>query len=248
MKSAFNKLFVTLLLGLASNAGQAALSSTAILNFDDPVFDENGLVVAGSNFGVDFTGDGTIELSERTGLMSNDGLILGVAQPASVAEPGIDQPWDFFGQQGIHQTTSGVNILSDDGAGNVELDFSGWSVNWNDTDIGLGGVAWGSNPDGVARMTCAADCSVGDAFTLFYTATVTEGPFIGIRYRLGFDSGTLSMTSAGLSASLAVAIEDPGVNTTGTIGASAVPVPAAAWLFGSGLLGLVGMARRKNAA
>jgi hypothetical protein len=28
---------------------------------------------------------------------------------------------------------------------------------------------------------------------------------------------------------------------------STVPVPAAAWLFGSGLLGLVGIARRKNA-
>jgi len=33
-----------------------------------------------------------------------------------------------------------------------------------------------------------------------------------------------------------------------TIGVSAVPIPAAAWLFGSGLLGLVGMARRKKAA
>ena len=29
---------------------------------------------------------------------------------------------------------------------------------------------------------------------------------------------------------------------------SAVPVPAAVWLFGSGLLGLVGVARRKKAA
>jgi hypothetical protein len=27
-----------------------------------------------------------------------------------------------------------------------------------------------------------------------------------------------------------------------------VPVPAAAWLFGSGLLGLVGVARRKQSA
>jgi len=37
---------------------------------------------------------------------------------------------------------------------------------------------------------------------------------------------------------------------TGTIdiGVSAVPVPAAVWLFGSGLLGLVGVARRKARA
>lgn len=33
-----------------------------------------------------------------------------------------------------------------------------------------------------------------------------------------------------------------------TINVSAVPIPAAVWLFGSGLLGLVGMAKRKKAA
>jgi hypothetical protein len=32
---------------------------------------------------------------------------------------------------------------------------------------------------------------------------------------------------------------------SGDVGATVVPVPAAAWLFGSGLLGLIGMARRK---
>ena len=45
----------------------------------------------------------------------------------------------------------------------------------------------------------------------------------------------------------------PGWNATfgGTVtvtSVSAVPVPAAVWLFGSGLLGLVGVARRKRAA
>ena len=34
---------------------------------------------------------------------------------------------------------------------------------------------------------------------------------------------------------------------SGDVGASVVPVPAAAWLFGSGLLGLIGVARRKAA-
>ena len=38
---------------------------------------------------------------------------------------------------------------------------------------------------------------------------------------------------------------DQGV--TGGVQVSAVPVPAAAWLFGSGLLGLIGVARRKAA-
>ena len=33
---------------------------------------------------------------------------------------------------------------------------------------------------------------------------------------------------------------------SGDVGVSAVPVPAAAWLFGSGLLGLIGVARRKQ--
>lgn len=37
---------------------------------------------------------------------------------------------------------------------------------------------------------------------------------------------------------------DPGQLTL----AAAVPVPAAVWLFGSGLLGLIGIARRKKAA
>lgn len=37
-------------------------------------------------------------------------------------------------------------------------------------------------------------------------------------------------------------------DTSVDCGQAAVPVPAAVWLFGSGLLGLVGMARCKEAA
>jgi len=223
-------------------AAEAALLSTATLNFDAPVY-LDGVVVSGSNFGIDFNNNGSIELIERTGITSNDGLTLGTAQPGSITNPGIDQPWLFFGIEGIHKTTSPITILSDDGAGNVELDFSGLSVSWNGNEVGLGGSAWGSNSDGVAQLTCSTDCSDGDAFSLFYTATVTEGAFIGVRYRLGFDSG------APILAALAVddtgSAEDLGVTATGTI--SAVPVPAAVWLFGSGLIGLAGLARRKKA-
>lgn len=222
-----------------ATAAEAALLSTATLNFDAPVY-VDGLVVSGSNFGIDFNNNGAIELSERTGITSNDGLVLGTAQSGSITSPGIDQPWLFFGIEGIHQTTSPITILSDDGEGNVELDFSGLSVSWNGNDVGLGGSAWGSNSDGVAQLTCSTDCSNGDSFSLFYTATVTEGAFIGVRYRLGFDSGNLLLSSSAVGDG---PVEDFGVMSTGTI--SAVPIPAAAWLFGSGLIGLIGFARRK---
>jgi len=39
-----------------------------------------------------------------------------------------------------------------------------------------------------------------------------------------------------------------GGRTTGLAAISAVPLPATAWLFGTGLLGLIGMSRRKKAA
>ena len=40
---------------------------------------------------------------------------------------------------------------------------------------------------------------------------------------------------------------EPGWSATYTMETTVVPVPAAVWLFGSGLLGLIGMARRKAA-
>ena len=63
----------------------------------------------------------------------------------------------------------------------------------------------------------------------------------------------LAFDDASQSGSFAFTLMDGEFNTiTGIVdsigAASAVPVPAAVWLFGSGLLGLVGIARRKQAA
>ena len=57
------------------------------------------------------------------------------------------------------------------------------------------------------------------------SAGVLSGPFTGIRGYVDIGSGN-SMTVTSISA---------------------VPVPAAVWLFGSGLLGLLGISRRKAA-
>jgi hypothetical protein len=51
--------------------------------------------------------------------------------------------------------------------------------------------------------------------------------------------------SAGNLVSSALFNQDPTVSTFGSLNPTAVPVPAAAWLFGSGLLALFGFMRRK---
>jgi len=160
--------------------------------------------------------------------------------------PDIDNPWTLLGQTGMHQTTSPVSTLSNDGAGNVTLDFLGWGATWNSIpSIPLGGDPANFNPalnTGIATMSCytsiaystasggnvygaATDCVDGAIYELDYVANIPANDisgFGGISYAAHLE-GTISGDLP-----------------------SAVPVPAAAWLFGSGLMGLIGIARRKK--
>ena len=156
---------------------------------------------------------------------SFDGIVLGTTQPASNSHsgapdgseiPGIDNPWLFASNTGMHQSTSDINKID-----NTSIDFSGWSVTWNGiADIPMGGDTTNFPTDtGIASISCGA-CGDGDAYTLDYAAHVPlndPSNFGGSVYLLHLE-GVISK----------------------------VPVPAAVWLFGSGLLGLVGVARRKK--
>ena len=228
----------------ASTSASAALASDALLNFDSftttTTTSGSVFVTGGSYFAMDTNGSGSFTKTERTGLVQNDGIAVNTIQTASGSHsgapgctdgvgtcnntgefPGIDQAWNFFGNTGMHGTNSASTVLSAVGD-TATLDFSGWTVDWNGGEISMG--AGGSG--GVATVNCAAasGCVAGSAFTMVYDATVpaTDPGFGGVAYQL---------------------------TLVGTIGTqSAIPVPAAVWLFGSGLLGLVGVARRRKAA
>lgn len=99
------------------------------------------------------------------------------------------------------------------------LDFSGWAVNWSGLLINMGSGAWGAGfSNGVANFAWSG--VYDSAYSLDYAATVPLGDpsgFGGVKYKLHLE---------------------------GTV--QAVPVPAAVWLLGSGLIALAGAARRRK--
>lgn len=210
-------------------------------------------VTGGSYFLMDTNGSGTFTISERTGITQGSaGLVIGSAQSTGTSHSGtptgteggtIDAAWNFFKNTGMHFTTVGVT-----GSTTAGLDFSGWRVTWAGIpSINMGGgiqncgttsdgicVTPGTAPtdiggtynNGTGIATFTWDGTYGNAYTLSYRATVPQADpsgFGGVPY---------------------------GLELRGVVNAAAspIPVPAAVWLFGSGLLGLVGIARRKKKA
>lgn len=235
------KIFVVsagLLIGTHSALSAAALSTNALLAFNSgsQTCNSSGAncSVQGSYFSVDTNGDQAFSAYEAIGITpgSDGGLLVGQAQVASGSHTGspdgsetapFDAPWSFYANTGMHQSTTPVNIVSDDGNGHVLLDFSGWGATWNGiVNIPLGGDSANFPSDtGQAVVSCGYDCSFGDSFVLDYSAHVPVGDPSGF--------GTVFW----------------GLHLEGTV--SAVPIPAAIWLFGSGLLGLAGFIRdRRN--
>ncbi|VAW69622.1 hypothetical protein MNBD_GAMMA09-3373 [hydrothermal vent metagenome] len=211
------KMNLTAAIALSLSAGMMSSSANAALA-SNAVLNIN----PGSYFGLDLDGDGQISAQSGTLISQSQGIRVGTAQSITVppaSQPSVIDIWQ--GSPGTHWTDSPANILSDNGQGTVTLDLSGLNMWDGIQNIFLGSGAWETGfTDGIAQLNCNTDCSFGDSYTLSYFATVpTNDPsdFAGMAYTLQLE---------------------------GRI--SAVPVPAAVWLFGSGLLGLAGFLRRRN--
>lgn len=182
------------------------------------------LIGTGSYWAIE-TVPGTLSATPMTG---HDHLWLGTSQAASIGHwgppdgtesPGIDEPMKFFELTTLHQTTSPVSVLSASG-NTATLDFSGWEWVWHFYSHGTATGAWNGNPDGVAEVVCAVDCGHGDTYVLSYSGVMESGTGSGIggeRYQLHLE---------------------------GTI--SAVPLPAAAWLLGTGFAFMVAAGTRRG--
>jgi len=239
---------VALALGATSFGAQANLTTSAVLEFSaggagtvscllgttppctNPLFNVTDIV--GSFFSMDSDGSGSVQISEKVPMSMVNGIHIGTVQGASGSHtggpngsetPNIDNPWNFFSNTGMSQTTSPITETAPG-----QLDFSGWGVTWAGIpNIPMGGdTANFAGDTGIATITCStASCSDSSTFVLDYAAHVPLGDpsmFGGVPYALHLEG-----------------------HVAGAV--SSVPVPAAAWLMGSGLLGLVGVARRRKA-
>ena len=107
---------------------------------------------------------------------------------------------------------------------------------WSDYHIALSNAPTGVGFNNFANATMGG-------FTL------EPGPASGSD-KLNFSGGTLANAAMG-TANFLLSLNDPGkgksytVDITQTPTTSAVPIPMAGWLFGSGLMGLGGALRRK---
>jgi len=115
------------------------------------------------------------------------------------------------------------------------------------------------NPDGTGGTTATTNLTIkplgqGADLALFIPMTIFDGMgllgsdnFVLSASQVNSDNGNDEWAFQGFAADAGTySYFDPTDMITS--GIAVVPVPAAVWLFGSGLLGLVGMARRKKAS
>lgn len=126
------------------------------------------------------------------------------------------------------QYLSSVNTL---GTHPSQTNGSDFVLGNNPGTYGLLGTNWGGN------ATFNATGAVGSSLYFMLAAETCQSGF-----------GGANCPTTGVNPQFTFAPGQWNLSTAGVLsynGVSAVPVPAAVWLFGSGLLGLVGVARRR---
>lgn len=176
-----------------------------------------------------------------------------------------------FGYSGFHFAgDDGVAAIDSDGnamTGSALASFSGLVTTGSFDDISGffnlelalngGGTVTLSNPgtgQGVLvndPFILNVDFSAADTTSLYDTTIVFDNAIVCCSGASpapnSFDGATISLWGADYPLRLSEKPVGPRLGLDLRLELTAVPVPAAVWLFGSGLLGLVGVARRKSA-
>jgi hypothetical protein len=114
----------------------------------------------------------------------------------------------------------------------------GWSEAWS----GFSGF-FGSVVDTQMISFSLKDLVCNEKINEYQPCTSNDGG----RIILALNDGIYSYRNVTTIGTAVTSVSHPTDVTTAGIAFASVPLPAAAWLFGSGLLGMIGIARRKKA-
>jgi hypothetical protein len=229
---------IGLVLGGAALSANAALTSGATLSFSlgsaavvactygtTPPCAKAGYNitdVVGSYFSMDTNSNG-VEPGEKTPIGSLNGIVIGAIQSASGSHPG-----SINGTENPN-IDSPWTFFGGTGMHQTTSAITALTVTANGATLDMSGwnVTWNGiasiplTQTGLATMACTAgsSCSDTSSYVLDAAFHVNGAGFTTVAYT---------------------------VHLEGTVSSTAVPIPAAAWLFGSGLLGLAGVARRRK--
>lgn len=210
---------VTLALsGFAAGANAAALASDGSIALSIDAGTGTATAPTGGSYFA-MVGVGGQLLAPGTG----PGLVLGGTTANGEGTPtntSVVAPWSFFTKTGYNRIDTTIGAVNS----TAPSDNGDGTFNMGAWIVNWGGTDIDMSAGSAATFVCSSgvgNCQVGDTYTLDYSAVVpaSGAPFNGITYNL---------------------------HLTGTV--SAVPAPAAVWLFGAGMIGLMGLVRRGRKA
>jgi hypothetical protein len=144
----------------------------------------------------------------------------------------------FGDSNGLDIDISMTNAALSSGSG-----FELSALDANNIEIYQANMNLQSDMGGNALLPCAAEgCSATADLNLIYLSYVQSGSTANLQFNPGDSRSLLYELTSGYDE----APENGGYFTSQSYYVAAVPIPAAAWLFGSGLLGLIGISRRNK--
>ncbi len=175
--------------------------------------------IVGSYFSMDTNGDGVVAVGEKTPIGSFNGLHFGTAQGASGSHSGTvdnSENPNIDMAWNFFGNTGMHQTLSPTTDNGDGTINLDWNVTWN----GLPSIPLVATSS--TTLVCdTATCSDSSNYTIDGAFHVAGAGFTTVGYTVHLEGHVSQPTST-------------------------VPVPAAAWLFGSGLMGLAGVARRRK--
>lgn len=221
-----------------AGAGEVALTGTTVCFVYDPANID-------SIFGTPtVSGDNIFVTPTSFKATSNDGAgtvqAFGTGTIQVIAQPGYVLDNIDVGEIGDYRMQQGTN-------GNPSVDVDGWLrvFDWFDPNP-VGGTQETTN------LTISGDLTIADGNNHDWTGAGgfnLTTPLWDNRDHVGLTlQNTLTAFSTVFGDQAMIQKKAVGSEITVSIDTSPIPVPAAVWLFGSGLLGLIGVARRKKSA